>query len=300
MAIGKMHANEAATDEFLVGRLLATQFPQWADRSIARVESAGTDNALYRLGDDMVVRLPRIHWAVDQVDKEHQWLPRLAPFLPLAIPVPLAMGEPGEGYPWRWSVYQWLEGKNATIDCITNPCQAAISLAKFITALQRIDATDGPLAADFNVRGCPLAMRDLDTRKAIAALQGMIDTDAVTKAWETALQAPEWDRKPVWFHGDMLPGNLLFERGRLNAVIDFGGLCVGDPACDLMIAWGLFSGESRDVFRTTLAVDDATWARGRGHALSQALIFIPYYLNTNPVGVGNARHMIDNILTKDI
>ncbi len=291
-----MHADEVDTDASLVGRLLAAQFPQWAGLPIAPVSSAGTDNAIYRLGDDMAVRLPRIHWAVGQVDKEHEWLPRLGPFLPLAISVPLAKGQPGEGYPWHWSVYQWLKGENATIDLIADPRQAAIDLAQFITALQRIDTTGGPRAVDHNLRGVPLADRDARTREAIAALHGMIDADAATTVWEAALQAPEWNRAPVWFHGDLLPGNLLFEQGRLSAVIDFGGLGVGDPACDLMIAWGLFSGESRDVFRAALAVDDATWARGRGHALSQAVIFIPYYLDTNPVGVSNARRMIDAVL----
>ncbi|MDP8947241.1 MAG: phosphotransferase, partial [Actinomycetota bacterium] len=142
----------------------------------------------------------------------------------------------------------------------------------------------------------PLAMRDTYTREAIAALRGMIDVGAVTAAWEAALRAPEWNRSPVWFHGDLLPGNLLVEGGRLSAVIDFGGLGVGDPACDLMIAWGLFSGESREVFRAALAVDDATWVRGRGCALSWALIFIPYYLDTNPVGVGSARRVLDEVL----
>ncbi len=126
--------------------------------------------------------------------------------------------------------------------------QAATELAHFIAALQRIDPTGGPLAVDHDLRGVPLAMRDPATREAIAALRGAIDTDAVTTAWEAALRAPEWDRAPVWFHGDLLPGNVLVERGRVSAVIDFGGLGVGDPACDLMIAWGPFSGESRDVF----------------------------------------------------
>jgi aminoglycoside phosphotransferase (APT) family kinase protein len=296
MAPRKMHEDEVDTDASLVRRLLAAQFPGWADLPIERVRSAGTDNALYRLGDDMAVRLPRIHWAVGQVDKEHRWLPRLAPCLPLAIPVPLAKGEPGAGYPWHWSIYRWLAGENATSERIADPRQAALDLARFIIALQGIDTTGGPLAVDHNLRGVPLALRDSATREAIAALEGTIDTDGVTAAWEAALQAPAWDRAPVWFHGDLLPGNLLFERGRLSAVIDFGGLGVGDPAPDLMIAWGLFSGASRDAFRGALAVDDATWARGRGHALSQALIFIPYYLDTNPVGVGNARHTIAAVL----
>jgi aminoglycoside phosphotransferase (APT) family kinase protein len=276
--------------------LLAAQFPHWADLPIEPVRSAGTDNAIYRLGDDMAVRLPRIHWATGQPDKEHQWLPKLAPLLPLAIPVPLAKGTPAEGYPWHWSVCRWLEGETATLERITDLRQAATDLAQFVAALQRVDPTDGPRAGDHNLRGVPLALRDRPTRAAIAALHGVIDADAVTTTWEAALQAPEWDRAPVWFHGDLLPGNLLVEGGRLSAVIDFGGLGVGDPACDLMIAWGLFSGESRDVFRSAVAVDDATWARGRGHALSQALIFIPYYSDTNPVGVGSARRAIQEVL----
>jgi aminoglycoside phosphotransferase (APT) family kinase protein len=296
MPVVKMHAGERETDVSLVRRLLQAQFPQWADLPIKPVTSAGTDNAIYRLGDDLAVRLPRIDWAVGQVEKDCQWLPKLAPHLPLDIPIPLAMGKPGEGYPWHWGVYQWLDGENTTIDHIPDPRQAAIDLAQFITALQQIDSTDGPLAVDHQLRGVPLARHDVSTRRAIKALNGMFDTKAVTVAWNATLQASEWERAPVWFHGDLLPGNLLFERGRLSAIIDFSGLGVGDPACDLMIAWGLFSGESREVFRTALAVDDATWARGRGQALSQALIFIPYYLDTNPVGVSNARRAIEEIL----
>ena len=296
MSLRKMHIDEVDTNVSLVVRLLTLQFPQWADLPIDPVDSAGTDNALYRLGTDMVVRLPRIHWAVGQVEKEHQWLPRLAPYLPLAIPVPLAKGAPAEGYPWHWSVYQWLEGKDATVDRVADQRQAAIDLAQFVSALQRIAPEGEPLAVDQNSRGFPLAIRDRQTREAIVALRGMIDTDAVTAVWEAALHGPEWDKVPVLFHGDLLPGNLLVERGRLSAVIDFSGLGVGDPACDLMIAWGMFADESRCVFRTALSIDDATWKRGRAHALSQALIFIPYYLETNPAGVGSARRTIEEVL----
>jgi aminoglycoside phosphotransferase (APT) family kinase protein len=293
MTAGKMHVEEIDTDTLLVRRLLMAQLPQWTDLPIRPVQSAGTDNALYRLGDEMVVRLPRIHWAVEQIEKERQWLPRLAPHLPLALPVQLALGESGEGYPWQWSVYRWLAGENLTIENIAEPNQAAIDLAQFIIALQQIGTTGGPPPGS---RGKPLATRDSYTREAIASLQDVFDAEAMTAVWDAALRAPEWGRTPVWFHGDMLPGNLLFERGRLSAVIDFGALGVGDPACDLMIAWNLFSGESRNVFRTTLAVDDATWTRGRGWALSQALIFIPYYWNTNSVGVGYARRAIEEVL----
>lgn len=152
MTAGKMHDNEVDTGASLVGRLLAAQFPQWAELPITPVDSARTDNAIYRLGDDMAVRLPRIDWAVGQVEKEHQWLPHLAPFLPLAIPVPLARGDPGEGYPWQWSVYRWLAGENAAIARLAGPRQAAMDLAQSPTALQAIDATDGPLAIDHNLR----------------------------------------------------------------------------------------------------------------------------------------------------
>ncbi len=280
----------------LVRRLLRAQQPQWADFLIAPVPSSGTDNALYRLGDDMVVRLPRIYWTTGQIAKEREWLPKLAPFLPLTIPKPLATGQPGEGYPWEWAVYRWLPGESATFARLADPRQAAIDLAQFITALQRIEPKGASLAADANSRGAPLATRDAETREAIAALFGMIDADAALAVWEAALQAPEWDRAPVWFHGDLLPGNVLVEDGRMCAVIDFSILGIGDPACDLMIAWGLFRGASRDAFRDALAVDDATWARGRGHALSQAAIFIPYYLHTNPLGVAIARHTLNAVL----
>jgi aminoglycoside phosphotransferase (APT) family kinase protein len=296
MRARRMHADEVHVDGSLVRRLLAAQFPQWADLPLEQVEHAGTDNAIYRLGEDMSVRLPRIHWAVGQAEKEQRWLPRLAPHLPLAVPVPLATGLPGEGYPWRWSISPWLDGEEATADGIADLTEAAIDLVRFLAALQRIDPAGGPLARNDNLRGAPLALYDASTREAIAALDGVIDTGAALAAWEVALQAPDWDRPPVWFHGDVLAGNLLVERGRLSAVIDFGGLGVGDPACDLMSAWSLFAGESRDALRTALAVDDATWARARGHALSQALIALPYYLETNPVIVARSRHAIEEVL----
>lgn len=287
-----MHAAEVDTDVSLVGRLLAAQFPQWADLPIEPVASAGTDNAIYRLGDDMAVRLPRIHWAVKDVDKEHQWLPRLAPLLPVAIPVPLGKGEPAAGYPWHWSVYPWLHGENPAVDRFTDRGSLALELAQFVAALRRIDPTGGPPAG----RGVPLEERDAPTRTAIDALHGMVDTAAVTAAWDAALQVPAWPGPPVWVHGDLSAGNLLTVDGRLSAVIDFGGLGVGDPACDLIVAWGLFSGEARDVFRDALQIDDATWARGRGWALSTALLELPYYQKTNPVLAASARHRIDAVL----
>lgn len=297
MTSNRMHADELDITPSLVHRLIAAQFPRWAHLPLRPVLSAGTDNALYRLGDNLVVRLPRIHWAADLIEKECSWLPKLALRLPLAIPLPLALGEPDDRYPWRWAIFQWIEGDHVTIDTLPEPEQTAIDLVAFITALQRIDAADGPLpGVDDLARGKPLAPHDPYTRQAIAALDGMIAARLATAAWEDALRAPAWDRASVWFHGDLLPGNLLFRHGRLHAVIDFGALGVGDPACDLIVAWNLLSRNSRRLFREALGVDEATWRRGRGWALSQALIFIPYYLHTNPVGVSYARRAIEEVL----
>lgn len=294
---GKMHVDEVDIDAALVRRLLAAQFPRWADLPIVPFKSSGTDNAIYRLGDDMAVRLPRIKGATGQVDKEYRWLPRLAPHLPLAIPTPLAKGTPGEGYPWQWSVYRWLEGENATSERIDDPALAASDLAQFIADLERIDTTDAPSPGQHNsFRGVPLAMRDAETRAAIASLHGMINADAATAAWEAALQAPAWDRPPVWIHGDLIPLNLLVEWGRISAIIDFGCLGVGDPACDLQVARNFLTAGTREAFREVLPVDDATWARGRGWALSVGLIALPYYQNTNPVLAGIARRAIAEVL----
>jgi aminoglycoside phosphotransferase (APT) family kinase protein len=281
-----------------VRRLLTAQFPEWADLALEPVASVGTSNALYRLGDDMVVRMPRVEWVTAEVEKEHRWLPRLAPQLPLAIPVPLALGAPTEDYPWQWSVYRWLDGANAIVEQVADSREAATALAEFVLALQQIDTAGGPRPGAHNYfRGVPLAARDAQTRAAIVRLDGVVDTEDVTAAWEEALGAPSWDAPPVWIHGDLLPGNMLVEQGRLSAVIDFGGLGVGDPACDLLGAWSFLSADTREVFRVSVSVDDAAWSRGRGWALSVALIALPYYKSTNHVFADLAARMIDEVLT---
>lgn len=288
----KMHTDEFEIDSSLVQRLISKQFPSWAGLPLKPVHSAGTDNALYRLGCDKVVRLPRIEWAVKNVDKEFLWLPKLAPFLPISIPVPLCKGVPDEGYPWYWSIYQWLEGQNPTVGHITDSELLANELAAFIKALHKIDLPGGPPSN----RGGPLEKQDFETRQAIQELEGMVDVPLITALWESALQIPKWSKSPVWVHGDLSPGNLLMENGRLSAVIDFGILGMGDPACDLIIAWNLLPAYSRDTFRATLKVDDATWQRGRAWALSIALIQLPYYKDTNPVLANNARHVIQEVI----
>jgi aminoglycoside phosphotransferase (APT) family kinase protein len=291
-----MRADTVEIDVSLVRRLVSTQFPQWASLPIKPVAFSGWDNRTFHLGDRMTVRLPSAAAYALQVEKEHRWLPRLAPQLPLPIPVPLAMGEPADGYPWHWSVYRWLGGETASIERIADLKEFATTLAHFLVALQRADAAGGPPAGPHNFyRGGPLTTYDGETRQAIAALDGTIDTGAATEVWETAL-ASAWQDAPVWFHGDVSVGNLLVERGRLSAVIDFGTSGVGDPACDLAIAWTLFQEESREAFRTALSLDDATWTRGRGWTLWKALIVAAGLPGTNRLEVEKSRRIIDDVL----
>ena len=298
MSADNVHVDKVDTDVVLVRRLLSAQFPHWADLAIAPVPSAGTDNAIYRLGNEMAVRLPRVHWAVAMVEKEYEWLPRIAPQLPLSVPVPLGLGVPGEGYPWHWTVCHWIAGENATVERISDPALMALDLAQFIVALHRIDARGGPLPGPHNVyRGVPLAMRDASTRAAIDSLAGVIDSDRAMSVWDADLQMPAWDSPPVWIHGDLHSGNLLAVDGRLSAVIDFGCLGTGDPACDVMAAWLLFDAATRSVFRAALPVDDATWARGRGLALAFGVGVVSYYKDTNPVLGGIARRAIAEVLS---
>ncbi|MFG1688143.1 aminoglycoside phosphotransferase family protein [Nonomuraea sp. NPDC049269] len=267
----------------LVRRLVDTQFPQWAALPLELLDPAGSDHVIYRLGEQLSVRLPRHAGAVGQAAKELEWLPRLGPRLPLAIPVPVGVGEPDFGYPWRWAVSRWLEGEVATVEALAGSSAAAVALAEFLAALQRFRPEDvqSPEARE-DLTGRPLAARDRATRAAIAEVGGVFDTTAMTELWNAALNAPGWDRPPVWFHGDFHTGNLLTIDGRLGAVIDFGELGIGDPACDLTIAFTLMSAESRAVFRATLGVDDATWTRGRGWALATGLNAYTAYAAVNP------------------
>lgn len=298
MSPKRMHTDEVDVDEALVRSLLAEQFPQWAGLGVRRVVSAGTDNALFRLGDALAVRLPRVARAMPTLAKELEWLPRLAPELPLATPVPVAAGRAGEGYPFPWAVVRWLEGESLDTEPPCDEAGAARRLAEFLRVLQGLDATGGPLPGEHNFgRGEPLANRDAATREGIAALAGEFDPASLTEIWEGALATPPWGEPGVWIHGDLLPGNLLTDDGVLSAVIDFGGLGIGDPACDAMAAWTIFSAESRAILRQTLAPDTATWSRARGWALSWAAIFIPYYRRTNPTGVKQARRTLENVLS---
>ncbi|WP_122617781.1 aminoglycoside phosphotransferase family protein [Streptomyces sp. Tu 4128] len=298
MGSGQMHTDAHPLDERLVRRLVDGQFPSWAGLPVERFPSGGTVNAMYRLGDDMVVRLPLVKGGVADVTAERHWLPRLAPLLPAGVPEVLGAGEPAEGYPWPWSVYRWLPGEIPEAGALTDPVALAGDLAGFVSAMRAVSLPDAPVAH----RGGPLATLDAATRAALEELRGLpgedVDCDALAAVWQDALRAPAWDGPPVWLHADLMPGNLLVEGGRLTAVIDFGCAGVGDPACDLFPAWNLLPVGAREVFREMLGVDDATWRRGRGRTLSQALIALPYYRKTNPAMAGNARHVIRAVLTE--
>jgi aminoglycoside phosphotransferase (APT) family kinase protein len=271
----------AGIDAALVKRLVAGQFPQWSELPVRPVELDGWDNRTYRLGDQLTVRLPTANGYVPAVEKENRWLPVLAPHLPVPIPVPVASGQPAEGYPFPWSIRRWLDGEPATRTG-ASPSLAS-SVAEFILALQRVDATGGPAAGAHSFfRGCSPAHYDDETRAAIAAHAEVVDTRGAEAVWDAALESA-YHGRPIWFHGDIASGNLLVQNEELAAVIDFGTSGVGDPACDLVVSWTLFSNDSRRTFRTAVGQDEQTWARARGWALWKALISLP-------PDVGTTRH----------
>jgi aminoglycoside phosphotransferase (APT) family kinase protein len=293
--MAKMHADEADIDADLVQRLLRTQFPQWADLPVRRLASGGTVNAIYRLGTELTVRLPLTAGGAGALDLEARWLPKLAPLVPVAIPTIMGTGTPAEGYPWGWAVHQWVAGEVLAEGQVAEPEQLARDLAAFVTALHKVDLDGGPSAH----RGRPLAPADAETRAAIETLRHTdepFDADAALAAWETALAAPDWSGAPCWIHSDLMPSNMLVADDRLVAIIDFGTVGVGDPGVDLIPAWNLLPSAARQVFRDCVDVDDDTWARSRGWALSMAVIQLPYYRNTNPVISANARYVINQVL----
>lgn len=287
-----MHDGEVDIDAELVGRLVAAQFPQLSDLPISAVRSTATVNAIYRLGDHLYARLPRAQeWAQD-LDKEWHWLPKLAPRLSLRVPAPVGKGHPADAYPFSWAIYGWIDGQPYSDELVDDEHQAAKDLAQFVVELRRIDPVVGAPRAGRK----PLRELDAVTRAAIESARGATDSDAATAAWERALEAPAWKGTPVWIHSDLLRPNVLVHGGRLCAVIDFGGVGVGDPAADVIAAWSVFSHTGRGVFRGALDVDDGTWSRARGFALHQAAMIIPYYRETNPGFVALAKRTIEELL----
>jgi aminoglycoside phosphotransferase (APT) family kinase protein len=285
----RMHADEVDVDEALVRALITDQMPALAGLPLRVVTPWGTDNAIWRLGDDLVVRLPRIHWAAGQVDKEARWLPALAPHLPIAVPVPVGVGEPGEGFPFRWAVHRWLHGQGATLDAMGDPQQFALDLAAVVRSLWSIP-TDG--APPPHNRAQPVQDYDADARRVINGARDLIDEEAALSVWEQAIEAPRHEDPPVWVHGD-IEGNCLVLEGRLSGIVDWGSACAGDPAVDVQVAWSpLFDDVSRAVFLHELAVDEATIRRAKGAAVQQACAALPYYVDTYPEIVERSRHKL--------
>jgi aminoglycoside phosphotransferase (APT) family kinase protein len=275
MTIEGLPAAEIQIEPALVRALLETQHPDLAGLPLADVGS-GWDNRLYRLGQDLVVRLPRRAIAAPLIEQEQRWLPKLARRLPLPIPVPVRIGRPGCGYPWSWSVVPWRSGESAETAALADPLSAAIDLGRFVGALHQPAPADAPV----NVfRGVPLSHRDDIVQQRVRDLAGMIDRARVLEAWNRLVRTPAWLGPPLWNHGDLHPGNLLISAGRLSAVLDFGDLCAGDPATDLSVAWMLLPSAGRSRFRAAAResngpIDDATWARARGWALALSLAFL--------------------------
>lgn len=259
-------------DEILVQNLIARQFPQWINLPIRAVPNQGWDNRTFRLGDELLVRLPSSQKYAFQVEKEQVWLPKFAPHLSYSIPVPIALGQPEIEYPWKWSIYKWLKGESALRGQIDNLENFAHDLANFMNTFQQIDTVGGPLPSAQNFyRGGSLLNYDKETRKAISLLVGKIDQKNALGLWEKAINTKYADH-PVWVHGDISPGNLLVANGKLTSVIDFGQLAVGDPACDLTIAWTMFYGKSREIFIQAIITDQGTWIRAQAWGLWKALI----------------------------
>jgi aminoglycoside phosphotransferase (APT) family kinase protein len=276
--------------------LIATQFPQWKDLLIRPVKTSGWDNRIFHLGEEMLVRMPSAAEYEAQVEKEHFWLPKLAPLLPLEVPVPVAMGQRTKDFPWKWSIYRWIEGESAASSHIADFSEFATDLAGFLLAFQNIDSPGGPLPGLHSFyRGGALTIYDSEVKQALAVLSNKVDIKTATEVWETALKTT-WHGRFVWVHGDVSAGNLLVKNGRLSAVIDFGQLAIGDPSCDLAIAWTIFQGQSREIFRRTLNLDKDTWARGRAWTLWKALVVAADFTNPNNTESSQCWRIIEEVL----
>lgn len=290
---GEMHADQLVIDKPLVRSLLADQFPNWAKLPLERVVSSGTVNTIFRLGDEFSLRLPIAATFDDEITREWSALCRFADRLPLSVPKPVALGLPTQSYPCHWLILNWIDGQNATPPVLRAPADAAASLGKFVAALRSIGTGNTRIE---QYRGKPLILRDRLTREAISQLTDEYNCGALTRVWQSALEAEEWAGGSRFFHGDLHAGNLLARDGCLTAVIDFGGFGTGDPSVDAIPGWWMFSGRAREVFRDAGGFDKEMWDKGRGWALSIAVIALPYYRRTNITFADMARRAIDEVL----
>jgi aminoglycoside phosphotransferase (APT) family kinase protein len=271
VAAQNMPAAEIDIDDVLVRRLLADQHPDLAALPLTLVAN-GWDNAIFRLGGDLAVRLPRRWQGADLVVNEQRWLPELASRLPIPVPVPLRVGLPSDDYPWSWTVVAWFDGDVAADVPLVDPIFEARRLGRFVDALHTPAPADAPVNP---FRGQPLAELRPRVRNSIERLGGSIDANAVTERLDRLTDVADWTGTPVWLHGDLHSANVLVRDGTICAVIDFGDVTSGDPAVDLAIGWMLFDEAALDVFRASAGdVDDATWSRAQAWALHFALLYL--------------------------
>jgi len=277
-----LHDDEPFVDLALVRELVDEQFPRWSPLPLRELPATGTDHHLFRLGDELVVRVPRVEWATDQVERDGRWLPHLADHLDVSLPLQVSVGDPAHGYPWRWSVCRWIEGRTPDPRSPLDRAALAVPLGRFCRALRSVPADAGPRAGIEVSRGVPLAERDEMTRAAIGEVADELHAPSLLAAWEESLGATAYDGPGSWFHADLLAGNMLIGpaadgRDTLVAVIDWGPSGLGDPAVDAAPAWSLLTVDERDDFRSAAEYDDAAWLRGRGWALTTSLVALPYY-----------------------
>ena len=288
----RLHDNEIEVSESLVRALLRSQLPDLAELPLRPAQSWGTDHAMWRLGEEHVVRLPRIDWAAGQVRMERTLLPKLAEALPVRVPRPVALGEPGSGYPFEWGVHSWIPGDDADIGPVDDRAGLSADLAATVRALRSlpVPGADAPPG-----RGRRLAELDADARSAIESAAPLVDTRAALDVWTAGLEAPPHAGAPVWSHGD-LEGNCLVADGRLSGIIDWGLAGVGDPAADVQVAWSpLLTAESRADFLARVEADAATIARAKGLAVLQACAALPYYVDTHPPIVRRSIHKLGQL-----
>jgi aminoglycoside phosphotransferase (APT) family kinase protein len=296
-----IHPGEVRATSEQVRALLAAQCPPWADLPVSALpgDVEGTDHVLFRIGDGLVARMPKVAYAVEQAESDARWLPLLAPHLPVQIPVPLHLGQPGAGFPWAWTVTPWVDGVTPPrLGCDDVPL--ARDVAAFARALHRIDPSGGPLTSPGS-RGASLAHLDEDLRSVLSRLahhDDGFDVAAAATAWDACVSAPEWDGPPVWIHGDLQPGNLITDAGRLVSVIDFGALGLGDPAPDVAPALWTFTGAARTAYRDATDCDEATWRRACGWALAPSLTGIDYYRHTFPRMAEHGRRTVRAVIAE--
>lgn len=276
--------------------MVARAFPQWSGEAITPVHAAGTAHALFRLGTDKVVRIPRDRAAAAHVAAQDAVLATFAG-LPLEVPRVLATAGPVANCPFAWSVLGWIEGQDAARAQVADWTVTACALGEFVAAMRDCDtgagAVSGPRSA---YRGAGLVAVDGWMRGAITAIADLFDAKAMTAAWEVALAVPPWPGPPGWVHGDLHPANLIVRDGRLAAVIDFGLASLGDPACDLAPAWTFLPAPSREAFRVAAGLDAAAWQRGRGWALYAGAIALAHYRETNPTLARMGRAAVAEVL----